>query len=84
MDDVDLLSGDFDRALEPASKLHRKQPRKGADSRPRPYMSHLLAVASAVMLDGARPLRVTAAALALDDPAYHHSFVASGGSHSTG
>lgn len=30
----------------------------------------------AVMLDCARPLRVTAAALALDDSGYHHSFVA--------
>jgi len=38
----------------------------------------------AVMLDCARPLRVTTAALALDDPDYHHSFVAPGGSHSTG
>jgi homogentisate 1,2-dioxygenase len=35
----------------------------------------------AVMLDCARPLRVTSAALALDDPSYHHSFVDSG-SHS--
>jgi homogentisate 1,2-dioxygenase len=29
----------------------------------------------AVMLDCARPLRVTAAALAVEDPTYHHSFV---------
>jgi len=38
----------------------------------------------AVMLDCARPLRVTSAALALDDPSYHHSFVDPGGSHSIG
>ena len=38
----------------------------------------------AVMLDCARPLRVTSAALALDDPNYHHSFVDPGGSHSMG
>lgn len=38
----------------------------------------------AVMLDCARPLRVTAAALALDDASYHHSFVDPGGSHSIG
>jgi len=37
----------------------------------------------AVMLDCARPLRVTSAALAIDEPGYHHSFVDSG-SHSTG
>jgi len=37
----------------------------------------------AVMLDCARPLRVTSAALAIDDPNYHHSFVDSG-SHSIG
>jgi len=36
----------------------------------------------AVMLDCTRPLRVTRAALALDDPDYHHSFVAPGASHS--
>ncbi len=38
----------------------------------------------AVMLDCARPLRVTSAALAIDDPGYHHSFVDPGGSHSIG
>ncbi|HKO53028.1 MAG TPA: homogentisate 1,2-dioxygenase [Polyangiaceae bacterium] len=38
----------------------------------------------AVMLDCARPLRVTSAALAIDDPSYHHSFVDPGGSHSIG
>jgi homogentisate 1,2-dioxygenase len=38
----------------------------------------------AVMLDCARPLRVTSAALAVDDPSYHHSFVEPGGSHSIG
>jgi len=38
----------------------------------------------AVMLDCARPLRVTSAALALDDPSYHHSFVDPGGNHSIG
>jgi homogentisate 1,2-dioxygenase len=38
----------------------------------------------AVMLDCARPLRVTAAALAIDDSSYHHSVVAPGGSHSIG
>ncbi len=38
----------------------------------------------AVMLDCARPLRVTSAALAIDDPNYHHSFVDPGGSHSIG
>ncbi|HET7546059.1 MAG TPA: homogentisate 1,2-dioxygenase [Polyangiaceae bacterium] len=38
----------------------------------------------AVMLDCARPLRVTSAALAIDDPDYHHSFVDPGGSHSIG
>ena len=38
----------------------------------------------AVMLDCARPLRVTSAALGIDDPTYHHSFADSGGSHSIG
>lgn len=38
----------------------------------------------AVMLDCARPLRLTAAALAIEDPAYHHSFVDPGGNHSIG
>lgn len=38
----------------------------------------------AVMLDCARPLRVSSVALSIDDPAYHHSFVDSGASHSTG
>jgi homogentisate 1,2-dioxygenase len=38
----------------------------------------------AVMLDCARPLRVTSAALAIDDPSYHHSFVDPDGSHSIG
>jgi len=38
----------------------------------------------AVMLDCARPLRVTSAALAMEDPSYHHSFVDPGGSHSIG
>lgn len=38
----------------------------------------------AVMLDCARPLQLTEAALALDDPAYHHSFVDPGASHSIG
>jgi len=38
----------------------------------------------AVMLDCAKPLRVTSAALAIDDPGYHHSFVDPGGSHSIG
>ncbi len=38
----------------------------------------------AVMLDCARPLRATAAALELDDPNYHHSFVDPGESHSIG
>ena len=38
----------------------------------------------AVMLDCARPLRVTSAGLAIDDPSYHHSFVDPGGSHSIG
>jgi len=37
----------------------------------------------AVMLDCTRPLRVTSAALAIDDPSYHHSFV-DAGSHSIG
>jgi homogentisate 1,2-dioxygenase len=38
----------------------------------------------AVMLDCSRPLRVTSAGFALDDPSYHHSFVDPGGSHSIG
>jgi homogentisate 1,2-dioxygenase len=38
----------------------------------------------AVMLDCARPLRVTTAAFAISDPTYHHSFVDPGGSHSIG
>jgi len=38
----------------------------------------------AVMLDCTKPLRVTSAALAVDDPGYHHSFVDPGGSHSMG
>ena len=38
----------------------------------------------AVMLDCARPLHLTDAAFALDDPGYHHSFVDPGGSHSIG
>jgi homogentisate 1,2-dioxygenase len=38
----------------------------------------------AVMLDCARPLRVTTAAFAISDGAYHHSFVDPGGSHSIG
>jgi homogentisate 1,2-dioxygenase len=38
----------------------------------------------AVMLDCNAPLRVTAAALAVDDAQYHHSFVDPGGSHSMG
>ena len=38
----------------------------------------------AVMLDCARPLRVTAAALAIEDPDYHHSFADPGGNHSIG
>jgi homogentisate 1,2-dioxygenase len=38
----------------------------------------------AVMLDCVRPLRVTSAALAIDDPNYHHSFVDPGGNHSIG
>jgi len=38
----------------------------------------------AVMLDCARPLRVTSAAHSIDDPSYHHSFVAPGSSHSMG
>jgi homogentisate 1,2-dioxygenase len=38
----------------------------------------------AVMLDCLRPLRGTAAAFAISDAAYHHSFVDPGGSHSMG
>jgi homogentisate 1,2-dioxygenase len=38
----------------------------------------------AVMLDCARPLRVTTAAFAIADAAYHHSFVDPGDSHSIG
>ena len=38
----------------------------------------------AVMLDCSRPLRVTTAGFAIDDPGYHHSFVDPGGSHSIG
>lgn len=38
----------------------------------------------AVMLDCARPLTRSALAESLDDPAYHGSFVAAPGSHSTG
>lgn len=38
----------------------------------------------AVMLDCARPLTRSALAESLEDPAYHASFVASAGSHSTG
>ena len=38
----------------------------------------------AVMLDCARPLRLTTAAFAISDAAYHHSFVDPGGSHSMG
>jgi homogentisate 1,2-dioxygenase len=38
----------------------------------------------AVMLDCSSPLRFTAAALRIDDVAYHHSFVDPGGNHSTG
>jgi len=38
----------------------------------------------AVMLDCARPLRVTTAAFAISDPAYHHSFVDPGDNHSIG
>ncbi|HEY4105311.1 MAG TPA: homogentisate 1,2-dioxygenase [Polyangiaceae bacterium] len=38
----------------------------------------------AVMLDCARPLRITAAALQVADPNYHHSFVDPGDSHSIG
>lgn len=38
----------------------------------------------AVMLDCARPLTRSALAESLEDPAYHGSFVASAGSHSTG
>lgn len=38
----------------------------------------------AVMLDCARPLRVTAAAFAISDPSYHHSFVDPGDNHSIG
>jgi homogentisate 1,2-dioxygenase len=38
----------------------------------------------AVMLDCARPLRVTSAAWAIDDPDYHHSFIDPGESHSIG
>ncbi|MEO6602786.1 MAG: homogentisate 1,2-dioxygenase [Polyangiaceae bacterium] len=38
----------------------------------------------AVMLDCSKPLRLCAAALAIDDPGYHHSFVDPGGSHSIG
>jgi homogentisate 1,2-dioxygenase len=38
----------------------------------------------AVMLDCAKPLRVTTAAFAISDATYHHSFVDPGGSHSIG
>ena len=38
----------------------------------------------AVMLDCVQPLRMTAAAFAIADAAYHHSFVDPGGSHSIG
>jgi homogentisate 1,2-dioxygenase len=38
----------------------------------------------AVMLDCTRPLRATAAAFAISDAGYHHSFVDPGGSHSIG
>jgi homogentisate 1,2-dioxygenase len=38
----------------------------------------------AVMLDCTKPLRVTTAALVIDDPGYHHSFVDPGASHSMG